>query len=279
MGLSKRNKRGVISLFVAMLLIAVLPRLYATYFASEELNVDLLESAASYQFPEKKVQPYSRKYVPKIKFKKPKKAFDPNLYGIDDWRKLGLSKRQAEVVFKFCERGVYDFSDVQRIFVIPSELQLLIKDSLNFPPRPQSTYKGQHARAFIRIELNTADTAELVQIPGIGDYFAAKIIGYRNRLGGYYRAEQLMEVYKMNTELYEKILPHVLIDTMHIKKIQLNTADYSTLKAHPYIKHQVANSIVKMRQQRGSFTSPDELKKSKVISDSLFLKIKPYVEL
>lgn len=278
MSLSKRNKRGIIILFVVMLLVAIIPRLYTSYFASDELDLELIEEIQTYDFPIKKQSYQSSKGSKKLRFRKPPKAFDPNQYGINDWQKLGLSKRQAEVVVKFCERGVYDVSDIQKIFVIPTELHALIQDSMLFPTKPDRLVKDFQPRTISVVEINTADTSELKELPGIGDYFASKIIEYRNRLGGFYHKEQLLEVYRMKSEIYDKILPYVHIDTLRIRKINLNTADYNTLKAHPYIDHQVANSIVKMRQQRGTFSKIGELKQSKVITDSLFLKIKPYVE-
>lgn len=279
MSLSKRNKRGILVLVGIMLFVAIIPRMYSIYFASNELDLEMIEVAKSHDFPDKKQIFQSNKGSKNLRFRKPPKAFDPNQYGTDDWQKLGLSKRQAEVVVKFCERGVYSVSDIQKIFVIPAELQNLIQDSMIFPSRPERLAKDYQSRTISVIELNSVDTSELKKLPGIGDYFASKIIGYRNRLGGYHHKEQLLEVYHMRSELYDKILPYIHIDSSRIKKIQLNTVDYNTLNAHPYIDHKVANSIVKMRQQRGGFSKIGELKESKLITDSLFLKIKPYVEL
>jgi len=109
------------------------------------------------------------------------------------------------------------------------------------------------------IEINASDTAQLMKIPGIGASFAKKITGYRNSLGGYYRLEQLQEVYGMYAELYEKIIPYLQIDTDEITPIQVNTASLDKLKSHPYINFYQAKAIVEMRKKKGKLQNIHEL--------------------
>jgi len=109
------------------------------------------------------------------------------------------------------------------------------------------------------IELNTSDTAQLIKIPGIGASFAKKITGYRNSLGGYYRMEQLQEVYGMYEELYEKIIPYLRTDTGKITPLPVNTASLDKLKAHPYINFYQAKAIVEMRKKKGKLENIHEL--------------------
>jgi len=109
------------------------------------------------------------------------------------------------------------------------------------------------------IEINASDTAQLMKIPGIGASFAKKITGYRNVLGGYYRLEQLQEVYGMYAELYEKVIPFLRTDTGKITPIQVNTASLDKLKSHPYINFYQAKAIVEMRKKKGKLENIHEL--------------------
>jgi len=109
------------------------------------------------------------------------------------------------------------------------------------------------------IEINASDTAQLMKIPGIGASFAKKITGYRNSLGGYYRLEQLQEVYGMYAELYEKIIPYLRTDTNKISPVQVNTASLDKLKLHPYINFYQAKAIVEMRKKKGKLENIHEL--------------------
>ena len=109
------------------------------------------------------------------------------------------------------------------------------------------------------IDLNTSDTLQLMKIPGIGTAFAKRITSYRNLLGGYYRLEQLQEVYGMYEELYEKIVPYLQTDTNKISSIPINTASLEKLKSHPYINFYQAKAIIEMRKKKGKLVNIHEL--------------------
>jgi DNA uptake protein ComE-like DNA-binding protein len=108
------------------------------------------------------------------------------------------------------------------------------------------------------IDINSSDTLQLMKIPGIGASFAKRITSYRNLLGGYYRVEQLQEVYGMYEELYDKMIPYFRTDTGKISLIQVNTASLDKLKAHPYINFYQAKAIVEMRKKKGKLESIQE---------------------
>ena len=98
------------------------------------------------------------------------------------------------------------------------------------------------------VELNSADTTRLKMLRGIGSGYAKMIVSYREKLGGFYKAEQLLEVYKFPDETYQKIKHQLQVDTTLIRKIKVNTATVKELKAHPYISYYQALSIVENRE-------------------------------
>jgi len=126
-------------------------------------------------------------------------------------------------------------------------------------PKQNSFPATEKFEAGTIIEINASDTAQLMKIPGIGASFAKKITGYKNSLGGYYRLEQLQEVYGMYAELYEKIIPYLRTDTGRITTIQVNTASLDKLKSHPYINFYQAKAIVEMRKKKGKLQNIHEL--------------------
>jgi DNA uptake protein ComE-like DNA-binding protein len=128
------------------------------------------------------------------------------------------------------------------------------------------------------IELNAADTAELKKLPGVGSSFAKRIGGYRRLLGGYYRKEQLQEVYGMYEELYEKIVPHLKIDTALIEKIDVNTASLDKLRAHPYMNFYRAKVIVELRKKNGKIKDFEELEMFEEFSAEDLEKLKYYLK-
>jgi competence protein ComEA len=119
-----------------------------------------------------------------------------------------------------------------------------------------------------------------MELPGVGPYIADRIIVYRERLGGFINKEQLMEIKKIDLELFNKLEGQIVIDKEKITKLKINSASAEELKNHPYLNWSIANSIVKMRAQRGgTFKQVEELLESVLIDRELFEKIKPYLSL
>ena len=96
-------------------------------------------------------------------------------------------------------------------------------------------------------------------------------------MGGFINKEQLLEVWKFDQEKLDIISPNITLNAALIQKININTAPVELLKAHPYIRWNIANSIVKMRAQIGTFKRIEDLKKSVLIHDEVFEKLKLYV--
>ncbi|MDR0789594.1 MAG: helix-hairpin-helix domain-containing protein [Bacteroidales bacterium] len=150
-------------------------------------------------------------------------------------------------------------------------------DSLKHNQQSRTFYNIQTKRKTPLIELNTADTLDLQALVGVGPAYARWIFNYRNSLGGFVRIEQLKEVPKMTVELYEKLLPQIILDASQIQKININTATYQELYRHPYIDYFIAKAIIRYRTTEGQFQTLDDLKAIYLIDDSTFRKLKPYL--
>ena len=282
--ISKRSKRGLLVLILASLGLIFFPRVYM-FFQKEEAFVINSEQIAEFERTQKKFEKrnYSNYYSKKKKYKAPDSKFNPNTYTLSDWKNLGLSEKQSLVVLKFTSRGIYSEQDLKRIFVIPDILFELIRDSVIYPERfqnspNQESFKKQ-AKQIILINLNTADTTEFMKIYGVGAFYAKQIIRFREKLGGFFKKEQLLEVWKMTPEAYEKIKDHVFISEKDVKRININSVTIEELKVHPYLKWNQANSIVKMRIQRNGFKNIEELKESVLIDSETYEKLFPYLSL
>ena len=129
------------------------------------------------------------------------------------------------------------------------------------------------------IDIGTADSTELTLLKGIGPSFARRISIYRNKLGGFSNKEQLKEVWGFTDSLYQSLLPAILLnDTLNIKKINLNSADFNELRSHPYIGYQLANLISNYRKQHQGIKTTDEIKKLPLVNDQLYSKLAPYLK-
>lgn len=102
------------------------------------------------------------------------------------------------------------------------------------------------------IELNSADSAILVTLPGIGPYYAKKIIQYRDKLGGFADKRQLMDIFGIDEDRYSLFSEKITVDTNKIQKINLNEVTYEQLSTNPYIGGYLARSIIRFRDSRSN---------------------------
>ena len=281
---SKRNRRGVVALVVFSVIIIFLPRMAQLFNSNVVLDIST-EDVQSFERSKKNFQNkkrnYYTKYEKKKRFSAPPRKFNPNEYSTEDWMNLGLSEKQVAVLLKFTKNGIRSNEDLKRIFVISDELYALIKDSTYYPERPKTEYtpKVTEEKKVQKLELNTASVEDLENIKGIGPFFAKQIIKYRDRLGGFASKEQILEVWKMTIETYDKLIPQIEIDKSKIRKLKINEVTPEELKNHPYLNWSQVNSIVKMRMQRTKFNAIDEIQESKLIDAETFEKLIPYLSL
>ncbi len=143
------------------------------------------------------------------------------------------------------------------IFLLFGVRVFIVGDSPKYKPYTKRTEKD------VMVELNSADTLQLQELRGIGPGFARRIVKYREKLGGYYAKEQLMEVYGFTDSLYKQVSPHVTVDASKIQKLNINELGIAELKRHPYISFFEAKAIVEYRNslKSGRIESLDELAK------------------
>jgi DNA uptake protein ComE-like DNA-binding protein len=128
-----------------------------------------------------------------------------------------------------------------------------------------------------KFDINTADTATLKQIRGIGEKTSVRIEKFRDAIGGFHSLEQVKEVYGLSPEAFEELQKYALI-TSPIKKININTADYETLKNHFFIKWKAASILLKYKKQHGNYKTIEDIKKSRAIKEEQLTKLIPYLE-
>jgi len=137
--------------------------------------------------------------------------------------------------------------------------------------------KKAYVKKTVIVDINTADSAQLDEIKGIGGTFAKRIIKYRERLGGFYKTEQLMEVYGLDEQKYAEIKDQISISRVGLKTININTAVFNDLKSNPYLSFKQINATIQYRRQHGNYSGVDDLKKVVLLSQEVIDKITPYI--
>jgi competence protein ComEA len=220
--------------------------------------------------------------------------FDPNTLGLQEWKKLGLTERTIHTIQNYLQRGgqFRKPADMQRIYGLkPAEYKRLepyIKiESATEIKKPDKFLENNNKRSgllikdpitrYAAIDINTADTSALIALPGIGSKLAARIVNFRDKLGGFYTLLQVGETFGLPDSTFQKIKPYLKLENAFIKKININTATLDELKAHPYIRWQIANPIVAYRNEHGPFLTLEDIKKVMAVTDDIYNKITPYL--
>jgi len=202
--------------------------------------------------------------------------FDPNTLDSTGFRKLGFSASQTQSIVKYRSSGAVfrKPEDFSRSYVVSEQMYqrlapyIEIKSTQPQPqlqPQPQPLNRPQieeHEQPESlplpasrpqqgQVEINGADTSLLRRLRGVGPYYAQRIIQYRDRLGGFVAAEQLMEIDGIDATRFEMMASQIQIDFALVRKIDLKTADQTTLGQHPYIGPYAARWIVHYREQLG----------------------------
>lgn len=154
----------------------------------------------------------------------------------------------------------------------PEQTEITNTDSLGekrFTPEPTT----------VTIELNSADSLQLVSLRGIGPVYASRIMTFREALGGFVREEQLLDVYDFPPETFEQLQNQLEVESTAIRKLNINEASSSELADHPYISRPLANFIVSYRMNHNGFTDLTELKQSFLVDEAVFEKLIPYLSL
>jgi competence ComEA-like helix-hairpin-helix protein len=222
-------------------------------------------------------------------------SFNPNIATDEEFKQLGLSDKQIKNIRNYLQKaGSFRFKeDFGKLYSIGDSLFEILNPYIDLPDKESyyaalknssakyenNKYEKQQASKLL-VELNSADSLQLLEIKGIGPAFASRIIKYRNRLGGFQRVEQLLEVYGMKEEQYNLIKSQVKVDPSVIIKIHINTCTAEELKNHPYINNwNIANALVNYRKKHGNFKALEDIKKCDLVNDELYLKLAPYLTL
>ena len=222
-------------------------------------------------------------------------AFDPNTADSAQLLRLGLQSWQVRNIYRYREAGgvfrkpqdfarlygltLKQYRQLEPYIRIAKEYNMMARDYISDekPAAPQrdSLVRPQKLSPQERVAVNQADTTLLQRVPGIGPYYARRIVSYRQRLGGYYRTEQLLEI----EGFPESSLGYFSIaDDGVVRKLNVNRLSLNELRQHPYMGYYRAKQIVDFRRTHGRISSLNELSLSKDFTPEVIERLEHYVE-
>ncbi len=286
-----KGQRTAIVVLLVLIVAVVVADYTLTRWAEQPTTFYNDEFTAEVQFFEEKMdslraaekKAYEKSHFTEQKTKKEKAqpvyfTFNPNTLDSAGFVALGLKPWTAANIVKYRARGgqFKTKNDFAKIYGITSEQFAALEPFIQIAELPTTKNETtETAMSDIILEINTADTAQLATVAGRG--LARRIVSYRKMLGGYHSTAQLSEVYDMTDEKLAMLLPHVTIDTTHIRRINVNKASVEQLKRHPYINFYQAKAIYELRRAKRKLNSIDELRHLEEFSPSDIERINHYL--
>jgi DNA uptake protein ComE-like DNA-binding protein len=290
---SRKELNGIFVLFVLMLIVIGSPKLYSLFCKDQKYDFERFSmeaeefraAAAKVGIPQRKI--YNE---PELSLVKPVFFnFDPNRLSESNWLKLGLSYKQIKVIRNYESKGgkFYKKEDLKRIYSISEKQYIMLEPFIVIKNADElsnkKTFKTNIRSAAISdqirrpgIEINASDSLELERIRGIGPAFALRIIKFRRRLGGFYRKEQLLEVYGMDSLKYDQLKDQIQVNTGLVRRLNINTFTFEEIRHHSYLTYKQMNAIIQYRTQHGLYKSIDDLRKIAILNEEIIRKIEPY---
>ncbi len=279
-------------LILIVMIFFIAPTLYKwysshTYSASAEDKL-LLDSLIVH-FASPSVPPVEQ---PVHQFK-----FDPNFISLDSLILLGLKRDIAQRIINYRNAGgrFQEKQDLKKIYGFPSEIYDALAHLMELPEKRSSRHDKTDRVTKVDIEsteifaasektvtafdINRADTSQLKRIYGIGTVLSARIVKYRDLLGGFVKKEQLREVYGIKEEVYNTLSAQIFIDPDYVpERININKDSVRQLAAHPYVPYSLAKTIYNYRLQHGPYQSTSDLLKIHLFDSVLLENVVPYID-
>lgn len=214
--------------------------------------------------------------------------FDPNTADSTQLLRLGLQPWQVRSIYRYRARGGVFRSkrDFAQLYGLTKKDYLRLEPYIRISDdyQPASTLFSKEERDTLRypaklkdgdhVVLNTADTTQLMKVPGIGSYYAKEIIRHGKWIGGYVSVDQLDEIegFPQTAKKYF-VVSHPTPQRLNINKLTLQQ-----LRRHPYINYYQAKAIVDYRRLYGDIKSLQDLRFSKAFPEDAIQHLEPYVE-
>ena len=161
--------------------------------------------------------------------------FDPNTVSVEDLCRLGFTLKQAQSIDNYRKKGgrFIRKADFAKSFVVSDSVYKRLEQYIDIP----------------LTDLNLADSAAFDALPGIGGWFAAKMIEHRKALGGYSYKEQLMDIYRFDQEKFDALSDLIVVSQENVTPYHLWMLPADSLSKHPYVgDKETARAIVLFRE-------------------------------
>jgi competence ComEA-like helix-hairpin-helix protein len=276
---SPSEQKGIMLLTLILVLVIFTPFIYRLVKPTNDLVINIQQFKALDSLD--KSTSNSEDFTTQDPFE-----FNPNSATAEELKQLGFTDKNIATLQNYLSKGgnIKSAEDLKKVYGIDEKLVTKLTPFLLFE-KQQENSNSKHLIDTLNyakkekiqvLEINTADSVSLVKLYRIGPKLAAKIIAYREKLGGFLNLHQLTEIYGFDEDILYDLKDKITVDASKAKLINLNTITEEELKNHPYFKYKLARVITNYRNQHGKYNSYNDLLKIKLMNDSILDRIKIY---
>ena len=201
---------------------------------------------------------------------RPFEKFAIDTVGVEYLRLIGFSTRQAEALIEYRNRGkgIFSMNELRDCYAVSEEMADSLEHFVILSIR--NPFEGL-------VEINSADSATLRKVRGIGAKTVVAVMQYRKLLGGFARKEQIAELKCVTNENFERISEQIYCDSCKISKIDINFAPACEFEYHPYMTRRAAKLITETRESKGGWNSIEEMIEDDIFTEEQARAIAPYL--
>lgn len=294
--LTSRERLGYL-VFIILILVSIFLLKLDSVFPSLKNDIAFNVDTTAYERLQKEMGSWEKKYT-KPNYTKDKKGndtillvykpFDPNTADSVTLRQLGLPPFVTRNIINYRAKGgrFTSASVLSRIYGMDSmtfdRIKSYIKIDSAYLPKKRIEFKRDSfpQRKFTEItsvDLNTADTALLKKIPGIGEGISLQIIHYRQQLGGFVDIVQIKELKYITDSVFEQLQPWLKIESEVINPIAVNRYGMERMRKHPYLNFYQCKAILDIRKKKGKLSSIRELSLLDEFSQADLMRLEKYL--
>jgi len=310
-GISRKQARAGFVLMLFSFILIWTPFIFRRWIlphfpvSSEPVNTQKLDSIVSQLQNDVAASEAEREnnYAKKEYDKKPDRpirlfTFDPNTASIDQLQELGIPNFIAKRIDKYRSKGgkFRKKEDLMHIYDFPSAVYQKLESYIKLPETGDKPYTSKfpdksyvnnsfpkEVKVFTKavvvpFDINTTDTSQLIKLKGVGSKLSARILKFRDGLGGFHSTSQFSEIFGLDSLALSELTKYAKIQT-GVRKININLATTDELGQHSYLRNKKINAvIINYRTQHGPYKSVDDLRKVRILDEKMIEKIRPYLE-
>lgn len=285
---SRKNRLGLLCLSILLLLLILLrlllPRLMEGPDQSRQQALQdawtafLLRDSMRQSKSSQRSEPFKAANALPVKLF----FFDPNIADSTTLLQLGFQPRTIASLIRYRNKGgrFRQKEDLKKLYTLSDDtyqrIEAYVRIEAHATRYPESGPTSPTTSVREKIELNTAKPEQLMKIIGIGPVLSARIVRFRDALGGFFELAQVQEVYGLPDSTFQTVAAQCRVDQSHLVRLNLHTASEIELSKHPYIDRKLAAALVRLRSKE-TIREIGQLKALALINDEKYRKIAPYL--